>query len=305
MGETADVRLANLVLAGVTKAGTTSLYSYLAQHPDVFVPATKELNHFSPLVHGQAPGDLASYAAHFRDAGHEPWRLDASPFYFVGGAPLAAAVDETLHDARVLVVVRSPVDRLWSSFTYKKSKGHVPRSAAFAEFFEACVEHAERGTDLDPENSNFLTLRSGRYADFLPAWADRFGDRLRLLFAERLAAEPEQVMRDTFDWLGVAGSSVGDLDYGRRNATQTTRSVRVRRLADRANRRLKPVTESNPALRSALRRLYAASNTSAPTERMTPEDRERVAAYYEPSVARLRELLRGRGYDDLPAWLAG
>lgn len=295
--------LPNLVLAGVTKAGTTSLHTYFQQHPDVFVPREKELNFFSPLVHGKPLPDLAGYRGHYREAGEEPWRLDASPFYFTGGAPLADAVAATLDRPRVLVSLRDPVARLWSSYTYKKSKGYLATSETFADFFEECERHYLRGTDRLPENVNLLTLRSGLYADFLPAWLDRFGHDLRIVFAEDLGRSPATVMAGLFGWLGIDQGAAGGLDYSRRNATAQPRSRRLRRLAHGVNARLKPVLAGRPAVHRVLHGAYDRLNSTSLAEHLTTQDRARAQEFYAPSVARLAALLERAGVPSVPSWV--
>lgn len=298
-----DRRLPNLVLAGVTKAGTTSLFAYLRQHDEIFVPVQKELNHFSPAIHGRPLPDLASYARHFRLADQERWRLDASPFYFLGGAAVAEQVQVTLDRPRVLVILRDPVERLWSSYTYKVSKGVVGTGESFAAFFERCVRHLRAATDLRPENSGVLTLRTGRYVEFLPGWMDTFGDDLRVVFAEDLARDPARVMAGIFGWLGVDEVVASNFDYDRRNVTRRSRSVRLRRLAVQGNVALKPILDRNPWLRRPLERGYLRLNTVGEQRRLTGEDRGRVQEFYAESVAALDRFLLTRGYAETPQWV--
>jgi hypothetical protein len=295
--------LPNLVLAGVTKAGTTSLTAYLGQHPDIYVPSVKEINHFSPLLYGQPLPPLEDYRAHYGGAGGQRWRLDASPFYFVGGTRTATAVAATLERPRVVVTLRDPVDRLWSSYRYKRSKGYVDGSQDFGRFFDECLRHYESGADLRRENANFLTLRSGRYSDFLPAWLEQFDQDLYVLFAEELGARTGSTMASLFAWLDVDQSVSARLDLGERNVTAQPRSVAVRRWAHRVNSLVAPVLGSRPGWKQRLQRAYARVNTSDVTLTMDPADRERVREFYQPSVGALSALLRERGFHSLPQWL--
>lgn len=304
-GAVPERHLPNLVLAGVTKAGTTSLFSYLAQHPEVFVPVAKELNHFSPAVHGRPVPGLESYARHYLSAGPQRWRVDASPFYFVGGRPVAELVAATLARPRVLIVLREPVARLWSSYTYKASKGVPEAAGGFAAYVDRCREHVADRSDLRAENSEFLTLRFGRYAEFLPGWMDTFGDDLLVLFAEDLARDPARVMARVFGWLGIDPEVADRLDYGRRNVTASPRSVAMHRYAARANISLKPVFARLPWLRRPLHRAYQRFNTTVAREHLTPADRLRAEEFYAESVVALDDLLRSRGYAETPDWVRG
>src|SRR5688572_20599902 len=100
--------LPNLVIAGVTKAGTTSLHAYLSQHSGVAPADVKEVDHYAPMIGGGQPPSLAEYARHFVAAGAAPFRLDASPNYFIGGRRLVARMAEELRGPRVLIALRDP-----------------------------------------------------------------------------------------------------------------------------------------------------------------------------------------------------
>jgi hypothetical protein len=98
--------LPNLLIAGVAKAGTTSLFRYLAQHPDVCPSDVKELRYFSALRYGEDMAPLESYSAHFAHCEGQRYRMEATPGYYAGGRLVADAVDDLLPGARVLVSFR-------------------------------------------------------------------------------------------------------------------------------------------------------------------------------------------------------
>ncbi len=129
-------RLPNLVIVGVSRAGTTSLFNYLGQHPDVGSSEVKELRYFTAVRHGQALEPLASYAAHFRGR-TQTYAMEATPGYFRGGHAVASALDETCPSARALVCLRTPVDRCWSWFRFVKSRDRIPKDMSFGEIWTA------------------------------------------------------------------------------------------------------------------------------------------------------------------------
>src|SRR3954454_22208791 len=85
-------RLANLVVIGVNKAGTTSLFDYLGRHPDIGLSGRKELRYFTPLRYGEPLEPVASYAEHFRHCLEERFAVEATPGYFYGGRTRARAM---------------------------------------------------------------------------------------------------------------------------------------------------------------------------------------------------------------------
>src|SRR4028119_1824807 len=95
----ADQRLPNLIIAGVAKAGTTSLFNYLAQHPEVFPSDVKETRYFDALRFGEQLDPLERYAEYFRRRTSERYAVEATPSYFQGGSRTAGAIRPALPGA--------------------------------------------------------------------------------------------------------------------------------------------------------------------------------------------------------------
>lgn len=302
---TSTATLPNLFIAGVMKAGTSSLFWYLSQHPDICVPRhTKELNHFTPLRDGQPPeGSLASYAANFAHCTGQRYRLDASPRYFDGGPSLVSAVRRVAPDGRVIIVLREPAGRLWSMYRRLKEVGRLPANVSFEQYFE---QGLSQHFDGRPRYDHFAKTRAVAeccYVDFLVQWWDGFGDAVRVVFSDDLAVRPPETVRDLLGWLAI-DTAVGDvMNYDARNRTVDARSVLLGRIARAVNLKVEPVLRRTPAAKRAARAMYAAVNGRRERERMSHEDRRRVERFYAPYNERLHEALASRGHDRLPRWL--
>ena len=142
----AEGALPNLIIAGVGKAGTTSLFWYLSQLPDVCPSDVKEIQYFTPLSEGDGVLDpLADYARHFKASHGERYRLEASPQYFHGGRVIVDAMRSTLDRPRVIVMFRDPIERLWSTFRFMRSRlASLPDGMTFEGYVAACREVHER-----------------------------------------------------------------------------------------------------------------------------------------------------------------
>lgn len=301
------MRLPELVIAGVTKAGTTSLFGYLAQHPDVGVPDEKEIHHYAPMVDGNPPPPLDEYAAHFARSGERQMYLEASPRYFIGGRPLVERMVDDLRSAgrrpRVVVVLREPVDRMWSSYTYKRSKDRLPADVDLAEFVRRCRRVHDEGLLLDPDHEAYRTLAVGVYADFLPAWVDVLGEDLKVVFLDQLR-QPTALLTSLCEWAGLDPSPVTDFDTAARNATYQPRSRSLRRAAGWFNDNLAGVLAEASPVRRGLRASYRRLNSGTLDESFDPDVRAELESFYAPTLPPLRDLLHRHGTTDLPAWLA-
>ena len=78
--------IANAVIAAAEKAGTTSLFRSLSEHPQVAPASVKETRYFQPILYGQPLEPLPVYESYFRDAGDAPIRMEATPRYLRGFA---------------------------------------------------------------------------------------------------------------------------------------------------------------------------------------------------------------------------
>jgi hypothetical protein len=297
-------RLPNLIVIGVPKSGTGSLFGWLSQHPDICPGDEKEIgyfNHFNPRRHTGPVPPLEEYARHFTRWGDERYAFEATPTYSYGGRPVIDAIRETLPGVRIILTLRNPTDRLWSAYTFQRELGNL--EMPFEEYLATCESRSRDGSDLVPRD-HFHGLYIGYYADYVPLWLDAFGDDLRVLFADDLRHDAPAVMAGVFRWLGIDDTVVSGLDLAPRNRTNHPRSVRAARLAYSVKRSAERMGVLSPRLRATATRLYQRTNRGTPPEQMSAELRRHVDELYLASNATTAAALREHGYDRLPPWLA-
>jgi hypothetical protein len=291
----ADGRLPNLVIAGVSKAGTTSLFNYLGQHPEIGTSDVKELRYFSPLRHGGTLEPIETYTRHFRDCLHTRYALEATPGYFYGGSAVARALSQTCPDVRVIVSLRSPPERCWSWYRFVKSRLRIPRDMGFEDYLDRCAELHRAGVDGTVENQPFWGLGGGCYARWLDAWSQELGDRLRIVFFEDLAADPGGLVGSLLAWAGLDPEPLASLQFTAENQTVQYRSKALQQVAVRLNRRSERFFRRHVAAKRMLRSTYWAFNR-APEERGLPAaSRARLDDFYAPHNERLDRQLAALG----------
>jgi hypothetical protein len=268
-------RLPDAVIAGVPKAGTSALARWLAERDDVYLPADKEVHFFDE----HRREGLDWYAAQFADAGGARVVLDATPTYVLR-EDWFADLRATLPQARLVVILRHPVDRLWSAYWYLRSMGQEPRSV------ERAVAEELDGTTHYP----WAHVDTGDYRPVL----DRL-DRIQLpvpplvLLHEDLRADPAATFDRACEHLGLETGrppSVG----GEVNVTGTLRSFAVRHWSMRLH-----LFRRAPRLAHALDRWNRTDRRPPP---LPTELRARLLEHYEPSVAAVEQRLDR----DLSAW---
>jgi sulfotransferase family protein len=202
---TAGLRpLPDFLILGAQKAGTTALYAYLRWHPQVTGPSFKEVSFFDRHY---ARGERW-YRAHLpiRRSGIVG---EASPSYLFH--PLAPErVARMLPRARLIALLRNPVDRAFSHYQHEVALGREELSFedALAREDERMQGELERML-RDPSYFshawwNWTYAARGRYAEQLERWLDAFPrEQLLVLFTEELAADTAGTYRRVLDFLGV------------------------------------------------------------------------------------------------------
>jgi hypothetical protein len=281
-------RVPSLLLAGVSHADAGVLSDDLGRHPQVCLPATRRIDHFTPLRYGLAvDAPLADYDTHFADWRGERYRLETSPVYFDGGPRLVADVAAAMPSAHVVLLLCDPAERLWTSYLDKVRRRRLPEAMPFDRFVDRCLALRANGADRFEGNRYYRTLSSGYYVEHLPRWADAFPGRVHVVFAEHVAADPEGELTALLGRLGLDAAE----------------------LAPAPEREALPEPAPSPA-RPGLRRLWPgaprhgrASRADAGGPRLTERQRDRARTLYAAANRELAGWLRARGARDLPGWL--
>ena len=272
--------LPNLLVIGAGKSGTTSLHYYLDQHPDIYMSRIKEPFYFQrqnwrerqewyeTLFPKQAPvrGESStSYSAY-------PVRKD-----------VPRRIHELIPDAKLIYVVRDPVDRFVAQYSQHRTNGKESRT------LDEAVEHALAVGD-DPMNP-YLCM--SQYGTQLEKYLEHFAmSRILVIDQVDLRRDRRAVLREAFAFLEVAE----DYDSPRFDEVLNTKrdQVRFSRLGDglRSTRLAQFVKARVPRkvrgpVTKRLTRLV-----SDPVERpeLAPELRTRLGERLEPEVDRLRKL---------------
>jgi hypothetical protein len=272
----------NFLVIGVAKGGTTSLYHYLRQHPDIFLSALKEVNYFA---YEGVPGERfpvttwEGYLALFAAAGGARAVGESSPSYL--STPGAAArIRERLPEVRLVASLRNPADRAWSGWLMRRRHGRDARPAEAA---------------FGPEEPH---VRLGFYHQRLLPYFERFdADRIQVCLFEDLARDPVGVCRQMFAFLGVDSGFAPDVSE-RHNPGGVPRSPWLHRAVSSSALAWRIRGIAPAGLRRLVRRVRDAALAPAPP--IPPELRARLLALYRDDVARLEDRLRR----DLSVWSA-
>jgi hypothetical protein len=218
----------SFLIIGSQKCGTTSLYRYLVQHPDVIRPLKKEIHFFDQHYDKGYTWYRRHFVAGTRLQSHRH-RIagEATPYYiFHPHAP--ARVRRDCQDVKLIVMLRDPVERAYSHY-----KHHVKlkkETLSFGDAVEAepgrIAGEFERLLANDTYHSQplqmFSYLSRGIYADQIKRWMDCFSkERMLILQSEAFFADPKGQYEAVLDFLGLPSYRLAD--YAQFNAGDRSR----------------------------------------------------------------------------------
>jgi hypothetical protein len=283
------LKLPNFFIVGAPKAGTTSLYSYLGQHPHVYMSPVKEPSYFAPeLCRDDFIFSWESYLNLYGNVSDEIAIGEATACYLFSETA-AHNISARLPHARIIISLRNPVDRAFSQYLQMLTYGVTRKS--FREQIEASLRSRNREFSL-----LWPFLESGQYYEQVKRYLGEFPrSQVHISYYEDLERAPARLVADLFSFLGIDSGFVPDVSH-RHNEPRIPklgRSVYLLKkwgawpyLRQPAPRRL------GPRLRSLTMRSRGAL-------KIEPKDRAFLTGYYRDDIRRLSSLLNR----DLSAWL--
>jgi hypothetical protein len=280
----------NFFLVGAAKAGTSSVYAYLSQHPQVFFPRIKEPHFFTqvrapaqqrPFV--EAITDRAEYLRLFRDADRCEVVGDASPSY-LWHQEVPHRIRAQVPDAKIAILLRDPVERAYSHYLmdYREGVQDMP-------FYEALVRdlsQSEKGWGISS-----LYFELGQYARQVSRYLETFPpERIRILFFEDFRRDVKCSLSELVRFLELDAAAIDRIYISKvHNPYAAPRNELMRRVAGaRISRTLGRALLSRKTGEFVYERYFVRHARKPPIDLRA---RDLLCALYDPEVAELEKLL--------------
>ncbi len=301
----------NFFISGAPRCGTTALYAYLAEHPQIFMSKVKELNYFAsdfPHVQKITFKSVDDYHKIFVGAGAQHLAAgEASPFYLFSQVAFQNMFDYD-RGAQVILILRQPVEfiesyhrlnlsllredepdlgKAWDLQAERRAGRRVPKSARQAEL----LLYGDLG-------------QFGRYVEKLFAIFPR--QQVKIFLFDDLRTDPRAVYEQTLDFIGVP--SDGRREFPQINANFENKSALLARLFHPPQ----PVYQAfvkfiglfgagfMEKVSIVYNRLERLNTTRATRVTLNPALRARMLEHFRPDITKLSALIER----DLSGWLA-
>ncbi|MEM9539150.1 MAG: sulfotransferase [Cyanobacteria bacterium P01_E01_bin.42] len=293
------MKLPTFLIIGVEKSGTTSIYNYLKQHPQVYMSPLKETNFLERDWEDNKNARKAriitieAYEELFKDVTDEIAIGEASPNYLFHYKTSTPKIEQYLPDVKMMAILRHPIQRAYSDYLM-----HIRDAINIGQVKTLSEQVKTSG------NSSF-TLRKGLYYEPVKYFFDRFGrDRVQIYLYDDLSQNSEAFMQEIYRFLEV--DTRFQTDTSKRAQTAAVpknqflnRLIKTKnpvRSAIASSLKLVFSQEMRENIRNTLIRFNSQDKGAIP---LTPEEKQMLQDYYREDILKLQDLLNR----DLSAWL--
>ena len=214
--------LPNFLIIGAPRAGTTWAAKNLMLHPQIFLPKEKELHFFDQSY----DNGIEYYESLFKDAKGKAIVGEATPDYLYR-KEIPKLIYQHLPKVKLIVILRNPVDRLYSRYWNAKAKYPANKDLSFEE------KIAQKP----------LFIEEGLYYEHISRYLTYFSEeQFLILFFEDLKAEPYAFLRKIYNFLGAEEDFVSPLVEYQLNTAKSKKYLAKSQFlwnVQRAMRRLK------------------------------------------------------------------
>ena len=300
-------KLPTFLIVGAAKAGTTSLYHYLGDHPDVFTSPIKEPFFFSFMketpdfrgpydeeINASIITDWAEYIALFKEAEEEQIRVEASNAYLYFSERTAPRIREYLGSPKILISLRNPVHRAFSHYRQFLMLGHENRP------FEGMLE-LEEERERRNWRWHYQLIQQSLYYEDVNRYINTFGrENVHILFFKDFVEKTSREMKKIASFLSIDPNFYIDYEFEVHNQSGVPRSKFLHQLL-RGSNWVKEVTRPFTPnwLRGKLATFLESMNydsTKAPILKCKTE--RQLYQRFREDIDKLEQLLQR----DLSAW---
>lgn len=294
----------NFLIPGASRSGTTSLYHYLRDHPEIFMPENKEVRYFD---RNDRYGDKEWYLEHFESVTDETAIGESSPPYFYESIvrdesgeyqglmdnSITARVLGFNSDMKIVISLRDPVNRAYSQYWKNRNNKNIDDNKSFRKVIEEEINQKRT-----PEETPACWLYKNKYSIHLKPWFENFPDnQIKIIIFDKWIQEPETILEEICEFLEVDSSyDFSDVLDEEKNSSKICKS-KLLKYAYRKNPLLKYFYR-NHVLDTRLEDLVKKFTHQDGYPDMSKETREFVYEQLEDDIEETEELL-GR---DLDVW---
>lgn len=290
----------NFILGGTFKAGTTSVYNYLGDHPEVCTSNLKEPSIFLNHYHKYFKTGKFSISDLF-NLNSKPLSkifMEGTVEYLECASIAAERMHIHLKEPKLLFILRDPVERLSSFYNFfLNSQQKIPENISFTEYIQLCFDAINKH-DFDKsipiKKRHLRSLPAGQYHLHIKQFLNFFSrDKILILFYENLKTNPLFFMQEICDFIDIDSSFFLRYNFRKKNVTYSPKFKFLHTFVWNIyeNFFMKHIRK-RPTIKDPLLSIYKIINTKNTTfAQIDPQLRNELIKYYHQSKRDLQVIV--------------
>jgi hypothetical protein len=298
------MKMPNFLIIGASKSGTTSLYSYLRQHPEVYMSPIKEPRFFAfendklafngphdKRLKSEIITNIEDYRALFKAVNYEKAIGEVSPVYLYS-TKAPHRIKHYIPGAKLIAVLRNPTERAYSSFLAEVRDGREP-----LDDFSKAIEDEDRRIRNKWSYVWHYTKR-GFYHAQLKRYFNMFDrDQIKVYLYEEWKADNSSILRNIFRFLHVDETFKPDISINY-NASLIPRVKFIYKIIENASRPTSVLKKILPS-RLCHKTIDTIMRKNLVKPELSSDIRKNLIHVYREDILKLQDLIER----DLSAWL--
>lgn len=295
-----------LIIAGVPKAGTTSLFRYLSDHPDICGSNLKETCFFLDpgyprKIRLRYEDGLEKYESYFNHCENQKIRLEATPVYLYSpGTP--EKIKQSLPNVKIIFILRDPIDRLVSYYRFERQANVIPSHISFEDFVTTQLEN---GKPVGSLPIYMRALEEGNYAKYLVSFFNTFDkDGIFISHYDDLKDNPFVLLKSISCFVGIDAGFYENYKFDVYHSSMTMRFPFFHGLYLKLRSKMRKRLHDRKKIRTLFRNFqhwleptYFKLNRREREQISIPESlHDDLKAYYSGDQGALADLLNTQGF---------
>lgn len=228
-----NILIPNLIIGGAPKCGTSSLFSWLNDHPQVCGSLPKEtfflMDKHHPMINPNYnihQNGLESYNHFFSDKSTNSTVFCEATTHYLYQQTALELLSKLEPKPNIVFLLRNPADRIYSSFEFTKhNRGRLKKELSFLEFAKILLEEKSDDLDayVDKGRSLYVLKRDLKYSTYilyLEKWKDMIGlSHLHIFLFEDMIKFPQKITQKITDIMEIDGTFYNRYEFPKKNET--------------------------------------------------------------------------------------
>ena len=294
------LEIPNFIIGGTFKAATTSVFSYLKDHPEVCAAVLKEPSLFLNKYHLYFTEKSLSVSSLFKYSSLQDFKIfmEGTVEYLESGHKVAERIYNHLECPKFLFILRDPVERLISYYNfYVSSQLEIPSDISFEQYVQYCKNYLEGSlsdNDIPFRRRHLRALPAGRYSEYIAEFLKHFSQKQILItFYEDLNKDIQGFMKSVCRFLDINPGFFDEYNFQPKNVTYSAKNEILHQITWQIWRKFFiKYLRHRPGIKESLLSLYKKINSKQIKQKpIDPSLRLSLIDYYSASKKDLQTLV--------------